>query len=120
MNQDKTSEQPGVIQYAVPDNQALYRAYMPFIRNGGLFVPASCLQDIALELETEVFLHLHLVEQDEHLSVIGRVVWVSHLGSRYPSGIGLQFAELDGIRVRQRIETLLAGHLESNRSTDTL
>lgn len=112
--------QSGIVRFDVPNNRALYEAYMPFIRNGGLFVGQPHLLDKHFDLGAEVFLLLHLQEQDERVTVAGRVAWVSLPGTQRPPGIGIQFAEPDGIQIQQRIETLLAGQLESDRPTHTL
>lgn len=112
--------QSGIVRFDLPDNRALYEAYMPFIRNGGLFVGEPYLLDQHFELGTGVFLLLHLKEQNERVTVAGRVVWVCLSGTQRPAGIGVQFSEPEGIKVQQRIETLLAGQLESERPTHTL
>ncbi|HET7314061.1 PilZ domain-containing protein [Salinisphaera sp.] len=119
MSDSSIAGQSGVVRFDIPDNRALYEAYMPFIRNGGLFVGQPQF-DKHFDLGAEVFLLLHLKEQDERLTVAGHIVWVSLPGTQRSPGIGVQFAEPDGVRIQQRIETLLAGQLESERSTHTL
>ena len=32
---------PGLLTLTIRDKSALYLAYMPFVRNGGLFIPTS-------------------------------------------------------------------------------
>lgn len=120
MSDTSIAGQSGIVRVDVPNNRALYEAYMPFIRNGGLFVGQPQLLDKHFDLGAEVFLLLHLKEQDERVTVAGRIVWVSLPGTQRPPGIGVQFVEPDGIRIQQRIETLLAGQLESERPTNTL
>ncbi|AWN17367.1 PilZ domain-containing protein [Salinisphaera sp. LB1] len=120
MSDNSIAGQSGIVRFDVPSNRALYEAYMPFIRNGGLFVGQPHLLDMHFDLGAEVFLLLHLKEQDERVTVAGRIVWVSLPGTQRPPGIGVQFAEPDGIKIQQRIETLLAGQLESERPTHTL
>lgn len=120
MSDSSPAGQSGFVRFDVPNNRALYDAYMPFLRNGGLFVSQSHLSAGHFDLGTEIFLLLHLKEQDERLTVAGRIAWVSLPGTQRPPGIGVQFAEPDGARIQQRIETLLAGQLESERPTHTL
>lgn len=120
MSDSNLAGQSGIVRFDVPDNRALYEAYMPFVRNGGLFVGEPHLVEKQFDLGAEVFLLLHLHEQDERLTVAGRVVWVSIPGTQRPPGIGVQFAEPEGLKIQQRIETLLAGQLESERPTHTL
>ncbi|WP_423824013.1 PilZ domain-containing protein [Salinisphaera sp. SPP-AMP-43] len=116
----KPAGQSRIVRFDVPNNRALYEAYMPFIRDGGLFVGEPHLSDMRFALGSEVFLLLHLQEQDERLTVAGRVVWISWPGTQRPPGIGVQFIEPDGIVVQQRIETLLTGQLNSDQPTQTL
>lgn len=120
MSDSSLAGQSGFIDLDVANNRALYEAYMPFIRNGGLFVGEPHLSGRHFDLGTEVFLLLHLKEQDERLTLAGRVAWVSGPDAQRPPGIGVQFAEPDGVRIQQRIETLLAGQIESTRPTHTL
>lgn len=120
MSDTSIAGQSGIVRFDVPNNRTLYEAYMPFISNGGLFVGQPHLLDKHFDLGAEVFLLLHLKEQDERLTVAGRIVWVSLPGTQRPPGIGVQFAEPDGAKIQQRIETLLAGQLESERPTHTL
>lgn len=115
--------QPGIVTLNIADKAALYRAYMPFVSNGGLFIPAGPRDENANhQLGDEVFLLLHLVEQGERLPVAGKVVWVTPPGAqaqRVP-GIGIQFSAQDAGATQQRIETLLAGSINSDRPTHTL
>ena len=46
------------------DKSALYASYMPFVRNGGLFIPTSK----AYKLGDEVFMLLTLMEDKEKLT----------------------------------------------------
>ncbi len=32
---------PGLLTLTIKDKSALYLAYMPFVKNGGLFIPTS-------------------------------------------------------------------------------
>ena len=35
---------PGLLTLTIKDKSALYLAYMPFVRNGGLFIPTKGVQ----------------------------------------------------------------------------
>lgn len=115
--------QPGIIKLNVADRAALYQAYMPFISNGGLFIPTSRRdEDKRYNLGDEVFLLVHLEEQGESMPVPGKIVWVTPPGaqSQRVPGVGIQFATQDGGATQQKIETLLAGSINSERPTHTL
>ena len=100
------------------DKNALHAAYMSFVENGGLFIPS--LDSYALG--EEVFVLLTLLDEPEKMPIAGRIVWITPkgaVGNRTP-GIGIQFNGQDGGRLRNRIETLLAGTLAREKPTHTL
>ena len=108
----------GILTVSIKDKSALYAAYMPFIINGGLFIPTN--RDY--EMGQEVFLLLNLMEETERLPIAGKVIWKTppRSGSYKSSGVGVQFSDQDGGKARNKIETYLAGALESDRSTYTM
>jgi type IV pilus assembly protein PilZ len=108
----------GILSLAIKDKGSLYAAYMPFIHNGGLFIPTKK----SYTLGDEVFMLLTLIDDNERLPVAGKVIWVTPLGAqgnRTP-GIGVQFSEQDQGATRNKIEGLLAGTLEADRPTHTM
>ena len=109
----------GILSHAVKDKAALYSAYMPFLKYGGIFVTTTK----RYFLGDEVFLLLTLPESSERLPVAGKVVWVAPPGAQgnRPAGIGVQFAETaEGETVKGKIEALLAGTLTAERPTHTM
>lgn len=118
----KSGGQPGILTLDIADKAALYAAYMPFIANGGLFIPAQRNERKSYNLGDEVFLLLNLAEQGERLPVAGKVVWVTPPGAQgqRQAGIGIQFSNQDSGATQQKIESLLGGTLRSERPTHTL
>ena len=109
----------GILSLAVKDKAALYNAYMPFLKHGGIFVPSPR----RYFLGDEVFLLLTLPESSERLPVAGKVAWVTPTGAQgnRPAGIGVQFGEsAEGEAVKGKIEALLAGTLNAERATHTM
>lgn len=109
----------GILSLAVKDKAALYNAYMPFVKGGGIFVPTPK----RYFLGDEVFLLLTLPESSERLPVAGKVVWVTPVGAQgnRTAGIGVQFAETaEGEAIKNRIETMLAGNLGGEKPTHTM
>jgi len=108
----------GILSLTIRDNSSLYAAYMPFISNGGLFIPTSKNYKIG----DEVFMLLALTDSKEKLPVAARVVWITPPGAQgnRNAGIGVQFSELDKGATRNKIETQLAGALKSDRQTHTM
>jgi len=109
----------GILSLAVKDKAALYNAYMPFVKGGGIFVPTPK----RYFLGDEVFLLLTLPESSDRLPVAGKVVWVTPVGAQgnRAAGIGVQFAENgEGEAIKNRIETMLAGSLNGEKPTHTM
>jgi type IV pilus assembly protein PilZ len=107
----------GILSLTIKDKAVLYAAYMPFIQNGGLFIPTS--KDY--KLGDEVFMLLNLMEEPEKIPVAGKVVWVTPKAAQgnRAAGVGVQFSDQDDTAAK-KIETYLAGSLESDRPTHTM
>lgn len=118
INLSQKTNRPGIISLTIKDKAVLYASYMPFLTNGGLFIPTTKVYNIG----DEVFLLLNLMEENEKLPIAGIVCWVTPKGaqSNRASGIGVQFNAEDGRMVRNKIETYLAGALQSDKPTHTL
>ncbi len=119
MNATAGGARQGILSLAVKDKAALYNAYMPYLKQGGIFVPTTK----RYFLGDEVFLLLTLPESSERLPVAGKVVWVTPPGAQgnRTAGIGVQFAETnEGETVKGKIETLLAGTLAADKPTHTM
>ncbi len=95
----------GVISLSIKDRGALSAAYMPFVVNGGVFVPTQRLY----RLGDKVFVFLKLLDQSVRLPVSCQVVWMTPhgaQGNKVP-GVGLQFSDGDGGRTKATIEEML-------------
>lgn len=107
----------GILSLTIKDKAILYSAYMPYIKNGGLFIPTN--KDY--KLGDEVFLLLNLMDEADKIPVAGKVVWVTPRGAQgnRTAGVGVQFSDQDDT-ARRTIENYLAGSLESDRPTHTM
>jgi type IV pilus assembly protein PilZ len=107
----------GIINQSFKDKTALYAAFMPFVKGGGLFLPTNRPS----KLGEEVFVLLTLMDDPERLPITGKIIWINprQQGMR-PAGIGIQLAGPDGDKVRAKIETFLAGALQADRPTYTM
>jgi type IV pilus assembly protein PilZ len=109
---------PAVLSLSIKEKAALYAAYMPYLKNGGIFVPTTR----AYQLGDDVYLILTLLDDPTRIPVAGKVVWMSPAsgGSKTP-GIGVHFpADESGLNARKRIEDSLGAALKSARPTHTL
>jgi type IV pilus assembly protein PilZ len=117
MNQVPTPRQ-GILSLTIKDKSALYAAYMPFIKGGGLFIPTKK----SYQIGDEVFMLLTLMDETEKLPVAGKIVWITPPGAQgnRAAGIGVQFSDQDDGVARNKIEGYLAGALDSDRPTHTM
>ncbi len=108
----------GILSLAIKDKGSLYAAYIPFVQNGGLFIPTTK----PYKLGDEVFMLLSLMDETERLPVAGNVVWITppNAQGNRTAGIGVQFSKQDNGQTRNKIETLLAGALQADRPTHTM
>lgn len=108
----------GILSLTIKDKSALYAAYMPFIKGGGLFIPTKKEYHIG----EEVFMLLSLMEDPEKLPVAGKIIWLTPIGAQgnRSAGIGVQFSGQDDGAARNKIEGYLAGSLDSERPTHTM
>lgn len=107
----------GILSLTIKDKAVLYAAYMPFLEAGGLFIPTGK----SYTLGDEVFLLLNLMDEPEKIPVAGKVVWITPKGAQANrvAGIGVQFSEADDT-AHKKIETYLAGSLDSDRPTHSM
>jgi type IV pilus assembly protein PilZ len=105
---------PKVMTVAISDEKALYLSYMPFLANGGIFVPT----DATYTVGDPVFLILKLPDNDQQ-AVPGTVAWITPVGAQSgrTAGVGIHFNSPEGEPIRKRIEALLTGKLNSDRAT---
>jgi len=106
-----------ILSLTIKDKAVLYQTYMPFVQGGGLFIPTPK----AYKLGDEVFMLLTLMDEPEKIPLAGKVAWLTPKGaqSNRIAGIGVQINDPDNI-VQRKIETYLAGSLESDRVTYTM
>lgn len=107
----------GILSLTIKDKSVLYAAYMPFLKEGGLFIPTSK----TYQLGDEVFMLLKLMDEPEKIPVAGKVVWITPKGAQgnKVGGVGVQFTG-DDAQARDKIEKFLAGSLKSDRPTHTM
>ncbi|MBE9538044.1 MAG: PilZ domain-containing protein [Proteobacteria bacterium] len=117
MNTSNAGGRSGILSLTIKDKAVLYSAYMPYLENGGLFVPTNKPYKVG----DEVFMLLSLMDESEKIPIAGKVVWVTPRGAQgnRTAGIGVQFSEQDAT-ANAKIENHLAGSLTSDRPTHTM
>jgi type IV pilus assembly protein PilZ len=119
-NPDRRSgPRPSVLSLNISSKSALYAAYMPLLRNGGIFIPTAR----SYVMGDEIFMLLSLMDDPAKLPIAGSVVWITPAGAQNSKaqGIGVQFKnDESGIDARRKIEVLLGGVMQSSRPTHTI
>lgn len=110
---------PSVLSLAIKEKAALFAAYMPFLKNGGIFVPTNK----TYRLGEEIYLILTLLDDPNKYPIAGKVAWITPAGAgnNKSQGIGVHFPEDEsGVRIRLRVEELLGAAVRSSRATHTI
>lgn len=108
----------GIITCNITDTTMLYSSYLPFVVNGGIFVPSARPHQIG----EDVFVAFTLPGSPDRYPLNGKVIWINHksMGSR-PAGFAIQFgSDPNSTRMRNEVERLLAGQLDSAQPTYTM
>ena len=116
---DALAQRPGVFTLTIRSKAALYAAWIPLLRNGGICLPSNRSH----ALGEEVLVLLSLLDDPNKLPLQGHVAWINppHSTGNRPQGIGVQLQDSEVVRdLRKKVETLLAGALQSSRPTHTI
>ena len=110
---------PTVIQLAIREKAALYAAYIPLFKEGGIFIPT----DKAYHLGDHVYVLMTLPDDIQRYPVAGTVAWITpaRAAGNRTQGIGVRFPDDEKCReLKLKIEQLLGQHLNSDRPTQTI
>jgi type IV pilus assembly protein PilZ len=116
---DSATHRPGVFTLVIRSKAALYAAWIPLLRGGGIFLPSNR----AHALGEEVLVLLSLLDDPNKIPLQGNVAWINpaHSAGNRPQGIGVQLQDSEvGRALRKKVEGLLAGALQSSRPTHTI
>jgi type IV pilus assembly protein PilZ len=107
----------GILSLSIKDVANLHAAYMPYVENGGLFIPTKKKYSMG----DEIFVLLTLIDEADKIPISGKVIWLTPSGAQgnRSAGIGVQFAENEA-NVVNVIEKYLVGMLQSDRPTHTM
>ena len=108
----------GILTCHIEDMATLYASYLSFVENGALFVPSNHPK----KLGDEVFIAITLPNSSERLPMNGKVVWVNHKAQAHrPAGFAVQIGtDVAGQRIKNEVERLLAGKIDSQQPTYTM
>ena len=116
---DSAANRPGVFTLVIRSKSALYAAWIPLLKHGGIFLPSNRSH----VLGEEVLILLTLLDDPNKIPLQGNVAWINpaHSAGNRPQGIGVQLHDSEVVRdLRKKVEGLLAGALQSSRPTHTI
>lgn len=110
---------PSVVQLAIKEKAALYAAYIPLFKEGGVFIPTAR----EYQLGAAVYVLLTLPEDTQRYPIAGKVAWVTpaRAAGNRTQGVGIRFPDDEKSRaLKLKIEEILGAHLASDRPTQTI
>ena len=114
-----TAARPSVVQLAIKEKGALYAAYIPLFKEGGVFIPTVR----EYQLGADVYVLMTLPDDTQRYPIAGKVAWVtpSRAAGNRTQGVGVRFPNDEKSRLlKLKIEEILGAHLASERPTQTI
>jgi type IV pilus assembly protein PilZ len=105
VNEDIIMEDAEILSYVIKDPLELNLSYIPFITDGGLFIPTQK----AYGLGDKVMVDLLLPGKQDALRIDGKIVWITPKNALHHvlAGIGIQFMGSNTKVIRNQIEANL-------------
>lgn len=114
-----STPRPSIVQLAIKEKAALYAAYIPLFKEGGIFIPTP--RDY--NLGDDMYVLLTLPDDIQRYPVAGKVAWVTPAkasGGR-TQGVGVRFPSDERSRLlKLKIEEILGVNLTSDKPTQTI
>jgi type IV pilus assembly protein PilZ len=100
----------GVLNYEIHDPVELNLSYMPFIVNGGLFIPTFD----KYAMGDPITVDLILPGKKDSLRIEGKIVWITPQNALHHvlPGIGIQFIGPNAATIRVQVESHLDNSME--------
>lgn len=104
----------------INDKKELYKSYMPFIQNGGLFLPFN--DEITPEKVVpgqKILIVFSMLDSKQKTPIQGKIVWISKNGMN--RGVGVAFGDTPPMRsLKESIEANIADLMAKKEPTYTL
>lgn len=99
----------------ITDKKELLAAYMPFVKNGGIF-----LKNAHHPIGSTVALVIEIPTDDHKYALTGKVVWILPRDARQEGGVGIQFPDGSETQtLKSKIDLALVGLDRSKEKTMT-
>lgn len=102
----------------IQDVQRLYASYLPYVKNGAIFIPSNKKVALGFKIAASII----LPGSNQPNNIQGEVIWVNHRtqGNR-PSGFAVQLGtDQVSTSLKHEIERMLAGMSGSLQATYTM
>ena len=112
-------KRPDVISLNLKGKSALYAAWMPLLKGGGLFMQTTKPH----KLGDEILVVLTFLEEATKIPMSGTVAWINppHAQGNRPQGVGIRLPDNEvGKELKNKIEGILAPVAKSDRPTSTV
>src|SRR5258706_16329139 len=116
---DPPVTRPGGFTLVIRSKAALYAAWIPLLKGGGIFLPSNKSH----ALGEEILILLSLLEDPNKIPLHGTVAWINpaHSTGNRPQGIGVQLLDREvGRELRKKVEGLFAGCLPAPKPAPPL
>lgn len=110
---------PSIVQLAIKEKAALYAAYIPAFKEGGIFIPTPR----EYNLGDDVYVLLTIPDDIQRYPVAGKVAWVTppKASGNRTQGVGIRFPADEKSRLLKiKIEEILGASLASDKPTQTI
>ena len=106
------------LTFSITNASELYLAYMPFIMNGGVFIPTHK----SYKMGQAISLKIKLIDEIIDTLILGKIIWITPLrtDNHKVCGIGVQFMKEDNGETKIKIESLLASNKTTRKPTYTM
>jgi len=107
-----------VLHLRIHDEDHLYKAYMSFLSNGGLFVETHKIYGLG----QKVRLVVRMPDSDDKIVLSGAIAWITpqSIRSGKKKGVGVAFTDPKGAKLAKKIEHMLRYRISSDEPTYTM
>lgn len=119
INKLRMSTEEKKITHRFENSNALKNAFMPFVRDSGIFIPT----EEVFHLGDVVNVSVTLPEGEQTFTFSGEVIWITPKSiheTNHDPGIGVQCNSDEGEAFQKAVLQLLAGIKEDGSNTETM
>lgn len=98
------------LRFVVTNAADLNASYIPFLKNGGLFIPTVKIYSLGETIPIELL----LPDKNDPIHIQGKVVWINPKNALHHTmpGIGIEFITADSTTLKAQLEKMLDPAIE--------